>query len=157
MLVLSLVLVLATALAGCSTTGASSQVEDAADAVDAMRECLSARGWEVEVDRDAGSLRFRGAPEEADRYEVDAATCAERLPAPQLSDAGVASLYRQQVATVRCLQDHGFAVPEPVGAEEFAAGIEGDAEPWTAFSRLDVPSRAEWDRAERLCPQPTAP
>lgn len=119
-----------------------------------MRSCLAESGWEVDIDAEAGSLRFRGAREDADRYEVDAAACARGLPVPELSEPEVASLYARQLETVDCLRRHDFVVPDPVSAAEFAAGLAGDAEPWTAYSLLRVASKRQWDRAERLCPQP---
>lgn len=143
--------VLAALVSGCGAdTGPSGE-----DALDVVHACLADRGWDVAVDRESGSLRFSGAPDDADRYEIDAAECADQVPDIMPSAAELADNYRRQVDTVDCLRSHGFRVPAPVSEEAFIAGALGEREPWTAFSRLEVGSKAAWDRAERLCPQPT--
>ena len=145
-------------LAGCATPPSDiaplGEGFGAAEYAEGMVACLGDYGWDVHVDPDAQSVEAEFPEGESARFFDDYRGCEKALGAdrpPDLSDDEWRATYDAYVNTLDCLQAIGIAVPGGVSWDVFRAAPLGT---YYAYKEFPPESYADFQRAERACPQP---
>lgn len=123
-----------------------------------LYECLTSRGWHVELLPD-GSIEASSEtiPEEQyEQYAADRDECAALAytPLSDLTDGDWQRLYQLELEARDCLISLGYEIEEPPSYQQFRE--EGATAPWSAHAAL-LQSAAltpdEWGAAVEQCPQ----
>lgn len=160
---------LATAVAVVALLGAILRTSDEPSRVamvsaPSIVECLSREGFEGVATAQGVAFEFEDGPEYR-RYREASERCVELLGLGprRLTRQDVERSYVEQLATARCLADHGYPGDVPSLAEFLAQrrpmmesdgphALTGDF--WIAYN-VDIDGgQAEWDRLNSVCPQP---
>lgn len=122
----------------------------------AVASCLRDAGWNVETDGSVGfSADITGEQRPAFLAARSAcgATLGEPAPVAPLSEADRRARYAYLLEARDCLINLGYTIGEPPTLDHFLDSYASG--PWTPFSDLadQTTSQAEWDQANRSCPQ----
>ncbi len=93
--------------------------------------------------------QYRGADEHC-RTAVDFRVVPEEV---WLSDENLARLYDLEVATSRCLSEHGYDPGVIPSKQAFTDEYRGGAGGWTAFASLPPLDEKQYREISELCPQ----
>ncbi|MBO9556721.1 MULTISPECIES: hypothetical protein [Cellulomonas] len=156
--------------AGCSTSTPDASPPPSASAaagadgtVHAVRDCMQAAGWDVEVvEQPGGAHGLAGTypDDQKSRYDEALATCqadngqSSELPAMTTSDAD--AYYDALTTTAQCLRDEGHEPPAAPSRQAFIdAATRGDIiwNPYADFFTENL-TMDEYDRVNRACPLP---
>lgn len=163
----ALAVVVLSGLVGCSrpadspeSTAAKSPVAgsltDLADAqMRAQAQCLIDLGWQITINADSYDVEV--PPEQREAHEADDARCSAQvtksLPAPSIGPEKYRSLYRHQLAMVKCLEAEGYPPQgEPPSEQEFVDdAVRNGGARWSAWNAVDQPSDPA--ALDKKCPQ----
>jgi hypothetical protein len=140
-------------MSGCATPGPDtpSTLRDlfgSDDVTAAQADCLTERGWGVEV-RD-GAIVMEVPASQQSAYERDAASCAETTGygrGEPLTAKNFDDVYAWYSEIAKCLDDAGFEVPPKPSRDVFEESYETD--PWIPW---DLATQQDPQRALALCP-----
>lgn len=117
---------------------------------ESVAECVREQGFEARAFPD-GSWETVGAPGQGDAVALAEYVCIAQHPLqPQfyqpLDDARLRQSYHWHVdTTIPCLQDLGYATPEPPTVEVYTATYRATGEQWMAQHVGGLPSES-WDQ-----------
>lgn len=120
-----------------------------------MAECLAESGFpDVRV---VGSATiYDPTPEESDEFALAEAACLldmeRELPIPEADPENLARFHADLMETAACLQAEGYTISAPPTLDEFLA--EQDS-PWHPYLEVRPSDPEEWERINRVCPQPS--
>ena len=140
-----------------STSASPADVNPLQPVVSCMRE----RGFNAAIDPVDGALAGTYPSDQREIFQEALEECmsgagldtdAEK---PTLSDADYERLFTAYVETAECLVAEGFEVSTPPSLQVF---IESEGEAWHPYDVIAHDrslSDSDWQRANRLCPQPS--
>jgi hypothetical protein len=125
----------------------------------ALRRCMDDQGWKIEVQPD-GAFRTKVAPDQQKTYLSDLDTCVKQFeqdhPPPTLRTADYRALYKQELATMRCLEKIGYpSALAPVSEQRYVDDYSsGKAPSWYAYMAVANISGDAFAKVQKQCPQP---
>ena len=143
--------------ASSPTTSAPRTYHERHDA--ALQQCIQEKGWKIRV-RPEGGFEVTTPPEQQQRYDSDQNECIKQFeakyPVPKLTAEDYKALYRQEIATMHCLEKAGFpATATPISEQQYVDEYtSGKAPSWYAYSAVGNISGDAFAEAEKKCPQP---
>lgn len=123
-----------------------------ADATIALRDCLSEKGWDAQIEQGGVVVDF--PEEQRGALQTDTDACNEVLdPTKLMSDEDRREFYDLQVETANCLAENG----SPVEIPSWAVFNEGSAQwnPYVALRESGEMPVGGLDQLMALCPQHT--
>ncbi len=121
-------------------------------------QCLIDGNWPVTMNSAVDGFTVGSIPAEqrAAFWEADI-ECQQRAGprpvAPPATEEEIAEIYRQLLGVASCLRAQGYEIDPAPSLEAFIDSYETG--PWHPYLSLpDDISAAEWNRLERVCPQP---
>lgn len=125
----------------------------------ALQQCIQEKGWKIRV-RPEGGFEVTTPPEQQQRYDSDQDECVkqfeQKYPPPKLTASDYTDLYRQELATMRCLEKAGYPrTGTPVSEQQYVDEYtSGKAPSWYAYSAVGNVSGDAFAEVEKKCPQP---
>lgn len=130
-----------------------------------LAACLREAGWDAVADPSGDSMYVSAAPpDQRAALVADQLACEQQIgtpPTPRpLSDAEIRARYQYLLTARECLMGLGYEISQPPDENTFvrtwlnAEGLTTDA-PWSPYN--DLPDAANWEAANRACPQLPAP
>jgi hypothetical protein len=117
-----------------------------------MEACLNEAGYDVKV-YDDGSVGISLPNDQMPELDAASSGCSQRFgydAVSTLTDEQMPDLYAETVATVECLEEHGYPVPDVPSEQAFIDGT-----PFMAYGEVPTTVVGEkWDRLQLECPQP---
>jgi hypothetical protein len=133
------------------------------EAGELMQQCMSNRGWEVELNEFAELESNLPDESQSDEYNADIEACwgehdLDKPPRP-MDQATAEAYFDLLVESAGCLEDLGFSISEPPSRETYVEQLaSADSLPWDPFADIvELVTGEEWDEARRACPQPERP
>lgn len=121
-------------------------------------ECLQEAGFEVD-DTGDGGISYGAVPDaQRESLAITEYECAAKYPIDPsdltpLTDDEIAFLYAYQTGTLRhCLEDRGYAVPDPSSLSKYLADYHDGTGPWTPYANITV-TGDKWNELRRDCPE----
>jgi hypothetical protein len=145
-------------LAGCSPTGdGASPLGSREDRAHAQAACLSQKGWDVDIEPDAG-ITWEGPVAQRDQYGKALEECRDQMGSGQSPDDEVTNemlrtAYDMQVETLECLRSKGYdELSDPPTLQTY---LDANGQ-WTPYAELPLEiSEADWYQLLETCPQPS--
>jgi hypothetical protein len=135
-------------------------IEDASP-LQPVVSCMKERGFVAAIDPADGALAGVYPSNQRDVFQEALAECMAgagldtEAEKPTLSDADYERLFKAYVETADCLAEEGFETSTPPSLQVF---IESEGEVWHPYDVIAHDrslSDTDWQRANRLCPQPS--
>lgn len=121
--------------------------------------CMRDAGWDEHLQPDF-SLTGTVPPEQREAYQKDSDACEAsyeaEFPKPVLTAADYRARYADELKTMACLEKQGYPpVAAPISQQQFVSQmLAGGTASWIAYDAVGNVGPDEWDRLERVCPQP---
>lgn len=124
-----------------------------------VKSCMEEQGWQVRVINEREVEPQGVNADQAATYQGVLNACTESYesvnPPPPITTETVRDLYRQELATMGCLQKLGIQVDPPpseqVYLDEFLAQKFSN---WSAYAHVAEGTDLPLDEVEKRCPQP---
>lgn len=125
----------------------------------ALQQCMADLGWKIEVQPNGG-FKATFPPDQQNSYLGDQDACVKQFEAdhraPTVTAADYRALYKQELATMACLEKAGFpATGQPVSEQQYVDAYSAGRSPsWYAYLAVANVSGDEFAKVEEQCPQP---
>ncbi len=122
--------------------------------------CLKERGFDATIDPADGGLAAVYPTDQKEVYREALEECMSGAgldmdpEKPILSDADYERLLEAYVATAECLAKEGFEASVPPSLQVFIESEGGAWHPYDVMAHDRSLSDTDWQRANRVCPQP---